>query len=112
MSSLSRRVASLEAKFGNDTPYVLVHPAAPIPEHDFETDDDYFRVLAAKRIGHNDFKLGVLRESPEFDEDTFVLIRKMNAFFAFIAKYTDRIGAPPNPLRPSREEFQALGEIL
>ena len=112
MSNLSRRVANLEAKFGGDIPYIWVFPAAPIPEHDFSSNETFFRTLAAKRIGHPTFKLGVFPARAERNEDVFHLVTDMKALLGFVSKYTDRVGMPPNPLRPRREELEACITVL
>jgi hypothetical protein len=109
--NIKRRVKSLEEKFGGTEMTIFVHPSAPIPEHDFDSDKEYFGAKVAERLGHDNFKLCVF-SADERKQDTFVWVKDFSALSRFVSKYSSRVGMPPNPLRTKKEELEAFAEVL
>ena len=91
---LTKRLAKLEREHGKHKAAVFVFPPAITPEHNFRSDDEFYKDQAVQKFGRDDFDVAVFPGKKERTEPIFDFIGDLQAFIDDVAKNSARIGFP------------------
>mgnify|MGYP001800786091 CR=1 FL=1 len=65
---LTKRLAKLEREHGKHKAAVFVFPPAITPEHNFRSDDEFYKDQAVQKFGRDDFDVAVFPGKKERTE--------------------------------------------